>query len=111
MVYNLRAESQHKFEKALTICEYKTQPVYEIIDTIIEDDEERPIYADIATPGEIVLSTEDYTLVIEGPRRTATGESVIFEDGSEHDEYVMEGWYATVDTEELPEALSIFLIS
>lgn len=111
MIYNLRAESQHKFEKALTVCGYKTQPAYEIIDTIIEEDEERPIYADTGIPGEIVLSTDDYTLVIEGSRRIATGKSVVFENGSEQDEYAMEGWYATVDTEELPEALSIFLIS
>lgn len=111
MLYNLRANSQQEFEKALIACGWKTGDTPEVIDTIIEDGEERPVYGDSIISGEIILSTDNYTLSIEGSRSYETDETVIFEDGSEHIVRQTEGWYATVETDELPEALSSFIIA
>jgi hypothetical protein len=111
MLYNLRANSQQEFEKALIACGWKTGDTLEVIDTIIEDGEERPVYGDSIIAGEIILSTDNYTLSIEGSRSYETDETVIFEDGSEHIVRQTEGWYATVETDELPEVLSSFVIA
>jgi hypothetical protein len=108
MFYNLRSETQEEFEKALVQCGWKTEGSFNIIEYIEEEGEQRPVFGDEWTDGEIVLSTDDYTLNIAGGRRVPTGNTVIYEDGSEHDEYVMEGWYASVEVEELPEALIPF---
>lgn len=111
MLYNLRANTQQEFEKALIACGWKTGDTLEVVDTIVEDDIEVPVYGDTIIAGEITLSTDDYILTIEGSRSYVTEETAIFEDGTEHSVRQTEGWYATVDTNELPEALSSFLIT
>ena len=111
MLYNLRANSQQEFEKALVLCGWKTGDAPEAIDTIIEDGEERPVYGDSIIAGEIILSTDNYTLTIEGSRSFETEETVTFEDGSEHAVRQAEGWYATVETDELPDTLASFVIT
>lgn len=109
-MYNLRAESQEQFEKALTTCGWKTPGSFNIIEYVEEDGEQRPVFGDEWTDGEIVLSTDEYTLHVAGPRRVPTGNKITYEDGSEHDEFIMEGWYASVEVDALPEALVPFVV-
>ena len=111
MIHNLRANTQQEFEKALLACGWKTPDELEVIYTIEEEGVEVPVFGENIIAGEIVLSTDSYTLTIEGPRSYETEETVIFEDGSEHSVRQLEGWYATVEADELPEALSSFLIT